>query len=292
MTSGPPNAAERSPVARDAVERRRRRARDRGGTARAPSHPTRGRRAPRSRRSSGPSGASARTPRACAARRGSTGRRRRTARGCRAGRSRRDRRDSSPDRDRGRTRPTGRPTRRGSPSVSPTWRTKRERTLARPIGKSSSPVSWKRTSAFRPSGRIGKNGGHMSCANTSPSGPSGWRGPWMSSVEPGLCSGAKNGRPCTWSQCRCVSSTVPWNSRRPSRSPYAAQSGAEIEHDRRLAVAFDATRTTSGRRTARTANPHTASIPERRGIPRVTPLAWPLRIPVGASPSTPLFLQS
>ena len=37
-------------------------------------------------------------------------------------------------------------------------------------GKSSSPVSWNRTSAFSPSGRIGKNGGHMIRENTSPSG--------------------------------------------------------------------------------------------------------------------------
>ena len=54
-----------------------------------------------------------------------------------------------PDRDRGGTRPTCRSTRRGSRASAPTWRTQRERTLASPTGKSSSPVSWKRMSPGR-----------------------------------------------------------------------------------------------------------------------------------------------
>ena len=48
------------------------------------------------------------------------------------------------------------------PSVGPTWRTQRDRTFAWPIGKSSSPVSWKRTSPSSWSGMIGKNGGRIS----------------------------------------------------------------------------------------------------------------------------------
>ena len=153
---------------------------------------------------------------ACAARRGSAGRRRRTARARRAARSRRGRRGSSPGpvvgevRDRDAVPLDAEAERRADvahPARPHLREADREVVVADVVEAHVAASS---------SGGSGRTAGASSRANTSPSGPSAWRGPYTSSVAPGWCSGAKNGRPCTWSQWRCVSSTVPWNS--PPRS--------------------------------------------------------------------------
>ena len=53
-------------------------------------------------------------------------------------------------------------------------------------------------------------------------------------------AGVKNGRPCTWSQCRWVTQQGPRSGRRWEGLAEEAQAGAEVEDDRVVARRLDA----------------------------------------------------
>ena len=107
--------------------------------------------------------------------------------------------------------------------------------------KSSSPVSWKRTSPVSWSGRIGKNGGRIISANTSPRGPSSWRGRTR--------RGSRT-VDVEWREERQALHVIPVEVRQQHRPVEHAvatvgvgtEPGAEIEEDRRRIVGLERNR--------------------------------------------------
>ena len=81
-------------------------------------------------------------------------------------------------------------------------------TLASPTANTSSDDVTKSMPSGRLSQQIGKYGGCISPSKVSRNDWSPWGGPKICTFDSGWCTGTKNGRPCTWSQCRWVTRTV------------------------------------------------------------------------------------
>ena len=100
------------------------------------------------------------------------------------------------------------------PTVGPMCGTARALMETSPTVKSAFITSWNRYFPGRMSRPTGNVGGFTteriaSCSET----PSSCTGPYTSTSVDASKIGGKNGMPCTWSQCRWVSSAVPTNGR-------------------------------------------------------------------------------
>ncbi len=99
---------------------------------------------------------------------------------------------------------------------------------------------------FRPSGVIGKAGGDIIWATRSRPDLPPWAGTTSRTDAPARSPAAKNGMPCTWSQCRWLTRMVPRKGAPPSIVRDAADAGARVEHEGGGRVPVDGDRDAGG----------------------------------------------